>query len=167
MKTKLAKQEIVQELTTAFKKADAVLFLNLSNLQNNLQTKLRQTLKRNQGLMKVSKLTLMQKAWPSLSVDVKQPIALLFDFSNDLQAFRLLRQFQNQINLLGGWYQKPLTPEAALELIHLPSKDILVQKLLVLLTSPIRNLSLLSKLTKFKLTQTLAKIADTKTSKKS
>lgn len=164
MKTKFNKQQTIQELTDAFQQARAVIFLNLTNLSNTLQTNLRQLLKRHQGLMKVAKRTLIQKALPTLSIDFKQPLALLFDFSEDLRALRSLRQFEGQINLLGGWFQQQLlTTQAATALVHLPSQDILVKKLLGLLTSPIRSFVTTSKLTQLRLIKTLAAVAATKT----
>ncbi len=165
MKTREDKAEILKEIEETLNRAKGVLFLNLLNLPNSTQHTIKQTLKKNSGMMKVFKRTFLAKINPNLPTDYKKPLALVFDFSENLTAIRSLKNLNFPLEFLGGWIDERLVNQSEVSsYIKLSSKEELIAKLLYLLKSPIQKLTSIQMLLSLKLVKTLESIGQSKQS---
>ncbi len=142
MKTKKQKEEILKELVEKFKSASGYLLVNLTGLRADVEKKLRDSLKSNNSLFEVVKKTLIYKAnpqFPFSDEEIKFPFAFIWNFDENLSAFRTLKTLEKQgiqIQIAKAYLEgKVLTEEEIKELINLPSKEELQVKLVQILKS--------------------------------
>jgi len=143
MKTRQEKEEIVKELKQLFEKSSKVFFINLLNLNAEIQTYIKNQIKKLGGIFKVTKKTLLKLANPDLDLEqekFKIPFGLVFDLNdiNNIEIFKILTEFNKTYNvvLIEGLIQgKILSPEEILEIGNLPPKEILIHKYNLILKS--------------------------------
>ena len=143
MKTRQEKEEIVKELKQLFGKSSKIFFINLLNLNAEIQTYIKNQIKKLGGIFKVTKKTLLKLANPDLDLEqekFKIPFGLVFDLNdiNNIEIFKILTEFNKTYNvvLIEGLMQgKILSPEEILEIGKLPPKEILIHKYNLILKS--------------------------------
>jgi large subunit ribosomal protein L10 len=147
MKIKKDKKKIVQELVEKFKRANGYLLINLLNLNASSEKRTRDLLKENNSLFEVVKKTLIYKAnpqFPFSDEETKFPFAFIWNFDENLSAFRSLKILEKEgikLQIAYGYLEgKVLTKEEIENLINLPSKEELQAKLVSGLKSSLYRL---------------------------
>ncbi len=150
MKTREEKQKIIEELKHFFERSKKIFFICLSNINFEIQSSLRDQIKKAGGIFRVVKKTLLKLANKNLDLEgdeFKVPLGIIFDFNdlNNIEIFKILTEFNKTKNLvlvqaLVG--NKILRPEEIIKIGNLPPKEVLIQKYNIILKSLLRKLVL-------------------------
>lgn len=147
MKTKKEKAQIILELKELLENYSTIILISLLKLKGEEQKIFKDSIKKEGGVFKVFKKTLIKKAIPNFPLDLeleefKQPFGMLF-FKDNLQIFKKLLEFSKnfQINIIKGILgNRILTKEEILEIGELPSIEVLRSKLIYSLKNPFQEL---------------------------
>jgi len=147
--TKQKKQEILKDLETNLKKAKIVIFVNFHGLNVVNSNKLRKLLREIGVRYLVVKKTLAKKALEMIGLKGEMPnlegeLALAFSEQDPIISAKTLEKFAKEnktIKLIGGvWDNKYINSETVLTLANIPSREILLGKLVYIINSPIQGL---------------------------
>jgi len=146
---KTGKQQLVAELTEKLGKASAVFLADFRGMNVEQATQLRNDLRKAQAEYRVVKNTLLELATrdtdkASLSEHFAGPTAVAFTSDDPVAAAKVLAKYakeqQNVFKLKGGVLSgKALAVSDITALAELPSREVLVAKLLGTLNAPISN----------------------------
>ena len=147
--TKIQKQKILEELKEKVARQKAIVFASITGLKVKDLSALRKKLKGQGCEIKVVKKTLIALALKEkkLEADLRKlegEIALGFGYEDELIPFKSLYEFSKEndkLKIVGGLIGKEfLEKEKAIELAKLPSREELLTKLVLSLSSPISGL---------------------------
>ena len=147
-KTKEQKRKSLEELKESIKKQKAVIFVDFSGLKVEDLLKLRKSLKKVNGQLKVAKKTLIQLAFKEagFTLDTKKlkgEIALVFGYKDEISPSKAVYQLseENQnLKILGGFLENEFRgAEDFIELAKLPSKEELLARLVGSMSAPVTN----------------------------
>ena len=145
------KQEVINEISTKAKKAKSIIFVNYRGLTVEQTTALRVAMRKEGVDYKVYKNRLVKRALDSLNLTVDEnllvdTLAVAFSYEDELAGARILNTFKTKtkkIDFKFGFLDKNLLDEkATLELASIPSKEVLLGKLLFCLQSPMQKLAI-------------------------
>jgi len=139
------KELTVRDIQTNFQQARAVIFYNFHQAENREIFKLKKELKKVGGQWKVYKNSLVEKALPDYSLELKQANAFIFCQEDEYKPLSILNQFNKEHSNLkrfqGGIYEQKLIANTLLEKwANLPSKEVLMNTLCYYLNFHIRRL---------------------------
>jgi len=147
--TKQQKQKVLEDLKDKIAKQKAMVLVGITGLKVKDITDLRKKLKATDGNLKVTKKTLIEKAFKENKLDFdkkdyKEELALVFGFKDEIIPAKTTYEFGQtnpNLKILGGFFEnKFLEAEKVIELAQLPSKDQLLARLVGSISSPISNL---------------------------
>lgn len=149
MLTKQKKQEILKELETGLKKAKIVIFVNFHGLNVSAAGKLRKILREIGVKYLVVKKTLAKKALEAIKFEGVMPemegeLAVAYSESDPLASAKALEDFARKnktIKLIGGIFENNyMDSESIIALANIPSREILLGKLVYVINSPVQGL---------------------------
>jgi len=149
MITKQKKQEILKDLETNLKKAKIIIFINFHGLNVVTSHKLRKLLREIGVRYLVVKKTLAKKAlevvgFKGVMPNLEGELALAFSEQDPIISAKALEKFAKEnktIKLIGGvWDNKYINSEEVVMLANIPSREILLGKLVYIINSPIRGM---------------------------
>jgi large subunit ribosomal protein L10 len=150
MISKEKKQQIIKELLEQIKKAKAIYFVNFLGLKVSEINELRQRLKQNNSVAKVVKknlagLALSQAGYENrIADDNVDSLMINFAFEDPISTAKALWSFSkknNKFRVLGGILDGAfLASEEVIKLAKIPSKEILLGRLVGSVASPIQRL---------------------------
>lgn len=134
------KQEILKQLKKDFQKAEAVFFIDYQGLNVSQMNQLRRSLDTLNAKIQVAKNTLIHLA--DSRIKVKLPTGVVFAYENGLKVLKLLalsaKEFENSFNIkLGLLENKLYKPAELLQISQLPTKEVLLSKLIATLKTPL------------------------------
>lgn len=143
-------QKNVQKLDEVKQKVDratAMFFVDYAGLTHRQLEEARNSLRENESEISIIKNTLMNIALQSKNIDVKEklqgPHATLFSYEDPLKTVKVLSAFVKKYGLPKiqfGWFEGNLIDEAMIiKLSTLPSREVLIAKLLGTLNAPISS----------------------------
>jgi large subunit ribosomal protein L10 len=148
--TKAKKVEVVAELKDKIKAAEAIAFVNFLGLSVAAATELRKALRAAEVGLMVAKKTLIRRAFDGSGISGEVPelpgeIALAYG-TDALAPAREVYAFEKKnkdvVKLVGGVYEGAFVSSAfMMELATIPSREVLLSKLVFLLKSPIQRLA--------------------------
>lgn len=144
-------QKNVQKLEEVQQKVDratAMFFVDYAGLTHRQLEEARRELKDNDSEIGIFKNTLMNLALQVKKIDAKDklqgPFATLFSYEDPIKTVRVLAAFVKKYGLPKirfGWFEGSLIDEAMItKLSTLPSREVLIAKLLGTLNAPISGL---------------------------
>ncbi len=150
MITKSKKEEMIKGLQKAFDSSKSMVFVNFHGLKVGDETLLRQSLRNNGVNYKVSRKTLLKKAFdgkaegemPSLEGEIalaygEDPIA------SAREVFNFQKTHKVPLKIVGGVYEGRFVDGAYMtELATIPSREVLLSKIAFLLQSPMQRLAI-------------------------
>ena len=149
----LEKNKIVENLTEKFKSCNGIYFTNYTGLDVKTITKLRKVFRSNDVDFLVSKNTLTKIAAKNAGFEDKfdeilnGQIAIAYSAEDAISPARSIKEFLKEnskasLDVLGVLYEGELYPaDKYKEFADLPSKDVLLAKLLSALNEPMTKLS--------------------------
>lgn len=146
------KQIIVQNIQSDFHHAKAVIFYNFHQVEDRGIYRLKKELKKVGGQWKIYKNSLVEKALPEYSWQLKNANAFIFCREDEYQPLAILANFNKEYaeikRFQGGIYDNKLISNALIEKwANLPSKEVLIKTLCYYLNWQTRRLvSILEKL---------------------
>lgn len=150
MLKKSKKEEMVKDLTKAFKDSPSVVFVNFHGMKVSDETVLRRDL-RNQGVgYKVSRKTLLKRALTGVAEgdmpELGGEVAIAYS-SDAIAPAREIYNFQKThkgvLNILGGIFEGKFVDGVYMtELATIPSREVLLSKIAYLLKSPMQRLAI-------------------------
>ncbi len=166
-------QKNIQNLDEVKQKVDratALFFVDYAGLTHQQLEEARRELRDNESEIAVIKNTLMNLALQEKNVDAKEklqgPQATLFAYGDGIKTVKILTSFIKKYGLPKinfGYFEGEVIDESTItQLSKLPSKDILVAKLLGTLNAPISNFVYGLNANIVKLAQVLKAIEDKK-----
>ncbi len=148
--SKEKKAEIIGELQGAFTKSNVVILTDYRGLTTPQITNLRRRLQEAEGDYKVVKNTLARIAlerdgWNDVSGSFEGPVAICLGYGDITPPAKILidyiRESQVNLSIKGGFLKnKLITAEEVTTLATLPSREILLAKVLGQMQSPIAGL---------------------------
>ncbi len=147
-KTKEQKKKNFEELKENSKKEKIVIFVDFTGLKVTDMFELRKKLKKIDGQLKVAKKTLIQLAFEEsgLKADIKKisgEIAVVFGYKDEMAPTKLVYEFSKtnpNLKILGGFFEnKYKEAEDFIALAQIPSKEILLSRLVGSMSSPATN----------------------------
>jgi large subunit ribosomal protein L10 len=144
--TRAKKEEIIKELHQKAEKSKVAVFLNFHGLKVNDTEKLRKNLSQAGIDFKVSKKTLFKIVSGGLGVKGELPaldgeFAVAFGYSQDPEPAKIIKQFVKRhegLKILGGIFNGGYVLADFIErLAEIPSREILLTRLAIMLNSPI------------------------------
>jgi len=148
------KEALVADLHEKFKEAKAAILTDFTGLNVEQITQLRRTLKKSSAEYTVVKNTLLRRASHDTDIELLMeyfvgPIAIALAYEDPVAPAKILTEFSKQQPVLevkaGVITGTVLTPQDIKALASLPSKEVLVAKLLSLLKAlPTRLVQVLS-----------------------
>ena len=147
-KTKEQKKKNFEELKENIKKEKIVIFVDFTGLKVTDMFELRKKLKKIDGQLKVAKKTLIQLAFEEsgLKADIKKisgEIAVVFGYKDEMAPTKLVYEFSKtnpNLKILGGFFEnKYKEAEDFIALAQIPSKEILLSRLVGSMSSPATN----------------------------
>jgi len=147
--TRQKKETILQGLAGQFKEAQMVIFVNFHGLSTAATRKLRKLLRTTGSQYKVAKKTLIKKAMETLNVIGDMPnlegeIALIFGADNLPTVAKSLIKFikeNKEMAISGGILEnKFIGSKMVSELAAIPTREILLAKLVYVINSPRQRL---------------------------
>jgi len=130
-------------------KAKSVVFADYKGISTANQTKLRRQLLAQNAEMQVAKKTLMRIAAEKLGVEklassaLEGQILVAFSYEDAITGAKVIKDMSKKVKelkLTGGIFEnRPLNASDVQELADLPSKEVLVAKLLGTLLAPIQG----------------------------
>jgi len=148
--TRQKKESILDDLNEQFKKARMVVFVNFHGLNTAASRKLRVLLKQSRGQYQVAKKTLIRKALQKISAfgsmpDLEGEIGMIFspaesfmDIAKNLAKF--IKEHKELVVSGGILEEKLIGPKMVSELAAIPSREILLAKLVYIINAPRRGL---------------------------
>lgn len=149
MITKQKKQEILRDLEAGLKKAKIVIFVNFHGLSVSAAHNLRKLLREIGVTYVVVKKTLAKKALEAIKFEGEIPkldgeLAVAYSEDDSIASAKALDVFAKKnktIKLIGGiWENKFISQESIIALANIPSREILLGKLVYIINSPIQRL---------------------------
>ncbi|MGB9681046.1 MAG: 50S ribosomal protein L10 [Minisyncoccia bacterium] len=147
---KKKKREVVQDLIENFKKAQGAYFLNFAKLKTKDLNELRREVGQKEGKVRVIKNNLLKIAFQKLGLgglemeQLKGQTMVSFAFQDPVGVANILDKFmkdKENIKVVGGLLENEwLTNEVFKKLAKIPSKEILIGKLISGLKSPVFRL---------------------------
>ena len=143
------KKKIVENLKEKIDKQKSMVFVDFTGVKVKDLFSLRNKLKGAGSELKVAKKTLMGLAFKNKGLDfdfkkMKNEIALIFGFEDEISAAKITHQFSKvspNLKILGGIFEnKFIEPLMVKELAQIPSKNELLGKLVASISSPISGL---------------------------
>ena len=162
-KTREQKKEILNNLIDQIKEAKMIVWFRMFGLPVNDQNKLKLEMKKNNAKLQVVKKTLIDLAFKRLSIegldvsDIYNTLTFGFVFDEDfVPALKTLYNFskdqEEKIEIIGGFdKERFFDATEVIALAKLPSKEVLLGKVVGSLNAPISNFV-------FVLNNTLAKL---------
>lgn len=145
--TREKKQEQLQVLIEKMQKAKSVVFAKYSETTVANQNKVRNALRAQHAELKVAKKTLIRLAAKSLGIEnipdeaLAGQIAVAFSYEDATAGAQILKKLSREIpeiSLIGGLFEgKALGTAEIKELADLPSREVLLAKLLGSMLSPV------------------------------
>jgi len=144
--TRKQKEEFIQDLEEKVKRQKSMVFVNFAGLKVDDITDLRKKMKKENCELKVAKKTLLSLVFRRNNIDVdprkdfKGEIALGFSYEDPIAPFRIIYRFSKEnenLKILGGFIDKIISSEEAIEIGQLPDRDSIIVKLLGSLKSPV------------------------------
>ncbi len=140
--------QVLDEVKQKVDRSTAMFFVDYAGLTHQQMEEARRELGANESEMAVVKNTLMNLALQEKSIDAKEklqgPYATLFSYEDPIKTAKVLSAFIKKYSLPKikfGVFEGAIIDEAmVVKLSTLPSKEILLGKLLGLLNSPITSL---------------------------
>lgn len=151
MPTKEKKQQTVAELREIFDRAQVAIVTDYRGLTVKEITDLRRRLQKVGGDLTVSKNTLINLVtadndqWKAMEPFLAGPTALALGFDDPVAAAKAVSDFAKEkrkveIKIRGGVLEgKALSPNAVKDLASMPSKEVLLSRMLGSLQSPAQN----------------------------
>ncbi len=147
-KTKEQKKKNFEELKENIKKEKIVIFVDFTGLKVTDMFELRKKLKKIDGQLKVAKKTLIQLAFEEcgLKTDIKKiqgEIAVVFGYKDEIAPTKLVYEVSKtnpNLKILGGFFENEYKEaEDFIALAQIPSKEILLSRLVGSMSSPITS----------------------------
>lgn len=152
---KTKKITIIKDLTDLATRATAIYVTGFSGLSVAELSDLRKLIKRANGKAKVAKKTLADIAFNRSGINltvkdqIKEPLMFEFSFDDPVVLAKTLWQFQKQndrFKIISGYLEgEILTTERIKTLAQIPSREVLLGRLVSSLASPIRNFNYILK----------------------
>ncbi len=166
-------QKNIQELTELQEKVDksqAMYFVDYQGLTHQQLEEARRELHDNDAEIAVAKNTLVNIALQKNNIDVAEklqgPNATLFAYGDGINAAKILKEFNKKYDLpkikFGIFEGSVLDADGVLQLANLPSKDVLLAKLLGGMNAPISGFVYVLNANISKLAQVLKAIEEKK-----
>jgi len=151
MISKEKKEQIIKELLEQIKEAKAIFFVNFSGLKVSEMNGLRQELKKEDAQARVVKKNLAKIVFSQqgdyvkdITGDKASSLMVNFAFKDPVNTAKALWSFSkknNKFQILGGITEGTfLNAEKVIKLAQIPSKDILLGRLVGSISSPIQQL---------------------------
>ena len=141
------KESVVSDFKKMFTESPATFVINYKGLSVNRLQKLRQELRQNGSLLRVTKARLMKIAVQDvekvcdLQSDFKDQIGVVFTKDDAIAAIKTLTSFSKEnkhLDIISGFFESKLvSQEEILTLSKLPSREILLGMLLNAMQGPI------------------------------
>lgn len=147
--TKQQKNKVLEDLKEKMEKQKSIVFLDIQGIKVKDLTKLRKLMKEKECELRVAKKTLIAKTLKDQKVNFEAKkmsgeIALGFGFQDEISPFKTSYDFSKEtenLKILGGLFENEIIEkEKALVLASLPSKEVLLAKLVGSLQSPVSGL---------------------------
>lgn len=143
------KEQVVKELTDLIQESKSIYFTSLSGLNVSQINNLRKSLRTINGKAKVAKKTLVDLSFKKAGLEIKirdnfvDSVLMEFALGDPIALAKSIWQFSKtneQFKILGGVMDgKVLTVEEVVQLAKIPSREVLLGRLVSSLASPIRN----------------------------
>lgn len=146
--TKEKKQEILNDLKEKIQKHKSMVFVDFKGLKVKDLTQLRENLKEENNELKVAKKTLIGKAFKDEKINIDQEeltgeVALILGYQDQVSPSRIVHQFAKEnktLSILGGYLEGQFIDNTKVEeLAQLPSKEVLLARLVGTMSAPISN----------------------------
>jgi large subunit ribosomal protein L10 len=143
------KVQVIEEVTRRLGQAKSAVFTGNAGLTVEEVTELRAKLFKEQAELHVVKNTLALRALKKAGMDgldewFKGPTAIVLALGDALASTRILTRFlkdHEKLTIKGGWMEgRKITPAEIKTLANLPSREVLLSKMLGSLQSPARNM---------------------------
>jgi len=149
--TRQKKESILKDLSEQFEKARMIVFVNFHGLSTVADRELRKLMKTNSARYLVAKKTLIKKALEKFEFSGVMPklegeVGLIFaqaeeEISNLAKNLIKFIKEHKELSVLGGIIEKGfIEPKTVSDLATIPSREILLSKLVYTLNSPLRRL---------------------------
>jgi large subunit ribosomal protein L10 len=146
------KAAVIEEVTTALRESEAVFAVDYRGISVPQAAELRTKLRDADATFRVVKNTLSERAADEVGADaLKQllqgPTAMTFVRGDAAAAAKALRDFRRStqntlLEFKGGWMNgQALSPEDVDAIAQLPSRDVLIGRLVGLIASPLSGLA--------------------------
>ncbi len=145
------KKLIINNLLDKIKRSQAIYFANFSGLSVPAMNQLRSQLKEQEGEAKIAKKTLIDVAFTHFGqpVDLRKQfpgsLMLNFAFTDPLGIANVIWKFSKKnekLQILGGIINgKLISKEEVVQLAQIPSRDVLLGRLVGSLVSPLQQLA--------------------------
>lgn len=151
-KKRLVKEKKVQEIMEKMQKAQCLVFSSYQGLTVEDDTELRRKLRAEGVEYKVYKNTLASLAAKEAGIQgvgtfLEGPVSIAFGYEDATAAARILSTFakdHKKLDLKGGYIQGEVYDADKVKILaSIPSKDVLIAKLLGSIKSPLSNLAYL------------------------
>ena len=148
---KAKKGEIVEKLTSAFKKAGSVVFVNFKGLTVGHTTTMRSTLKKEGVSYGVAKKTLTNRALDEQKYAGEKPALdgeLALAWGEDLVAparevYNFVKKFPENLEILGGVFEgRYMSGEEITGIAKIPTLEVLRGKFVNIINSPIQRFAI-------------------------
>jgi len=150
MLLKSTKKEIVKNLEKIMTSNKSVVFVNFHGLKVGAETKLRRSLRENAINYKISRKTLLKRAFPkTIQGDLPSlegEIAIAYG-GDEIAPAREIYNFQKEnkvsLDIVGGIFDGKFVDQAYMkEIATIPSREVLLSKIAFLLKSPMQRLAI-------------------------
>lgn len=143
-KTKEQKKQILEELKENLIAQKSIVFIGFRGLNVAALSNLRKNIKKAGGKLKVAKNTLMKLAFKRSGLEIKKDfddqVAVIFSKENEISPIKAVYDFSKEnkiIKILGGFFEgKFQEKEAMVSIAQLPSREELLSRLLMTMSSP-------------------------------
>ncbi len=148
--TRKQKEKSLEDLKEKISKQKAMVLVGITGLKMKDISDLRKELKKNDANLKVVKKTLAEIALKENNFDFnkdkyKEELGFIFGFGDELfpvkTAYRFSKENEN-LKILGGFFEGNLIEkEEVVSLANLPSKEVLLAKLVGAISAPMSNMT--------------------------
>jgi large subunit ribosomal protein L10 len=153
-KSRAQKQKAFEELVEKIKRQKSIVFFDFTGMKVEDMTKLRKKMKEEGSEIKVVKKTLLKIVLEKLGIfldakKLKGEVALAFGFEDEISPAKLCYQFSQgnpNLKILGGFFEgKIRETEEIITLAQLPSRELLLAKLMQSMAAPLSNIIMVLK----------------------
>jgi len=146
--TREKKEQVVKDLKEKIENQKTTVFVAIDGLKADQIFDLRRKLKDQDCLLNVSKKTLMDMVLKDSKIDVsvdelEGQIAFIFGFSDEIAPAKIANNFSSDnenLKILGGIFENNyIDSEKVLALARIPSKEILLSKVVGSVKAPVSN----------------------------